>query len=361
MNFKKSVLCPLLYCLVFNQILFAAINSDKIGIYFWDGKTKIKAENNIAAGYLLLKRLGTHSIRITMSPRSNIDYRLGKECIEDFTLTRLAQRQDFNKFFSDPQFSTIMITAYDRATDVCLNNRSYLNPDLYNSLIIRQVQEEYRQFASYLGSNFPDKKFIIGHWEGDDAVYCASSYSHDYENCPQSVKNMVGLILWLNARNTGIKLAGVKNVYSAVEFNSVRILRDKNLPDLLNNVIPFVNADYFSYSAYESTGPLDLSNKRPDIKKFIEDVAEIKRILAKYNRNPDNLIIGELGFTHNGRKKIRNKLKITFDALDDSSVKHIFVWNLLDVGGNFALFYPDGKITPSGKYLKRLFQHTANN
>ena len=137
-------------------------------------------------------------------------------------------------------------------------------------------------------------------------------------------------------------------------------MRDKNLPDLLNNVIPFVNADYFSYSAYESTGPLDLSNKRPDIKKFIEDVAEIKRILAKYNRNPDNLIIGELGFTHNGRKKIRNKLKITFDALDDSSVKHIFVWNLLDVGGNFALFYPDGKITPSGKYLKRLFQHTAN-
>lgn len=359
MNIKNSIFAGLLMaltlCLLPIKVL--AISADKVGVYFWDGKTEM-GHDNMKAGYLLLKQLGTHSIRITMSPRSDVDYGLGENCIPNFSLVKLAQRSDFHSFFSDPQFSTIMITAYDGITDIC-SGQNYLDPKLYDATTIFRIKSEYRDLASYLGSNFPNKTFLIGHWEGDNAVYCGSSYDYNNRSCPQSAKNIEGLIRWLNARADGIKMSKSKNVWSVVEFNSVRNLQGRELPSVLNNVIPRVNADYFSYSAYESTSQFDFTDK--DVEKIAEDIALIRKILADRGRNPNNLIIGELGFSHGKRKETREKLEKALQTIPDSSVNRVFIWNLLDVGGPYGLFHPYGNETPAGNYVRKLFKRGKRN
>ena len=316
-----------------------------IGPYFWGGSISgVPASGIMAAGDAIAKGLDASVIRIYMGAKSDMDY-TGGSCIPNFTLTDLAKRSDFNAILSDPQFRTVVITAYDGVSFGDCWTKSYLDPAFYTPANIQKIENEYTDFADYL-KQF-NKSFIISNWEGDNDAYCGSigaAAVSDGASCPNAPQNLAGLAAWFAARHAGIKAAGAANVFDAIEFNSVGILKDKGLPSLLYDVIPSEAADYYSYSSYESI------NVSPD--RFSADVDAIRGLLPG-----GQLMIGEFGFKvgdFGNAAATALRLQETAQVIQDKSLPYGIVWNLLDNPVGFGLDNSAGTITPSGDVVKNL-------
>ena len=111
-----------------------------------------------------------------------------------------------------------------------------------------------------------------------------------------------GMIDWLNTRQQAIKDArrdhpavGVK-VYGYVEVNLVRKAIEGvngDFTTVTNNVLPFVEMDLVSYSAYDSLrGPLD--EMREFHRKALEHIAS--KALDSPDFGNQNVFVGEYGF-----------------------------------------------------------------
>ena len=318
--------------------------SSQIGVYFWDGVVN-NAAPFLQSGQSLLTDLGADTIRIAMSSLSDQNYHIGG-CISNFSLTGLASRQDFKSLLSNPQFKTIMITAYDGVSFPGCAIKNYLNPDFFTSANIALVKAEYDSFAKYLSVNFPTKTFIISHWEGDNDVFCGAAYGFvPNTGCTSYQKNLDGLKKWIEVRNEAISSSGAGNVFSAVEFNIVNNLHDRGLPSVLYDIAPTSNADFYSYSSYESINSYYIS----DIAKQLRyDVEKIKSIVGKPT---SRIIIGEYGFGHTDRNKNRQELETITNTISEMKIPYAFIWNLLDAGGTFGLYDSSGTRTQSGEYM----------
>lgn len=330
--------------------------ADNIGVYFWAGPLSNQEEGFFNTGKELVGDLGTSNIRIVMSPRSDIDYKISGNCISNFSLAGLAARADFKQILADPRFKTMMITAYDGVSWPGCGVKNYLNPSFYTPANTDKIQQEYSDFAGYLAANFPSKTFIVANWEGDNDIYCGGAYGATAAKCPGYLKALEGFTSWINARTAGIKASGASNVFSAVEFNIVRDLRSRGLPSVLYDVIPNVEADYFSYSSYESINPYYVT----DIKsRFKEDVGTIRDVLSSAGKNSDNLVIGEYGFNQGDREDTKNLLTLVNQAIAETNIKYAFVWELLDEAGPFGLYDPSANLTPAGKYFCEIWNGGA--
>lgn len=326
---------------------------DKVGVYFWAGSVT-GGENLVDSGKALLNDIGVSNVRILMSPRSDIDYGNG-DCIQNFSLKNLASRQDFQAILADPQFKTIMITAYDGVSFSDCSTKNYLDLSFYTPANTQKIEQEYANFARYLAS-FGDKTFIISNWEGDNDIYCGAAYGATAQSCPSSVQDMAGFKKWIDVRTAGIRSAGAGNISSAIEFNIVRNLKDRDLPSVLYDVIPTVDVDYFSYSSYESINTLYGGD---DGSQLRTDVGVIRSVLSSAGKNPGNLIIGEYGFDQGSREEIKNKLAIITQTISELGIKYAFVWNLLDAGGSFGLYNTTAVLTSAGEYFCDMFGGSA--
>ncbi|PJE50717.1 MAG: hypothetical protein COV29_03205 [Candidatus Yanofskybacteria bacterium CG10_big_fil_rev_8_21_14_0_10_36_16] len=336
-----------------NQAKAQTINN--VGAYFWAGNVKDLGGGFIKTGETLLEGLGSSIIRISMSPRFRIDYNLGGGCISNFSLETLAKGPDLNPILTNPSFSTIIITAYDGTSFSDCETKNYLYPDLYTPEITAAIEQEYKALAQYLGT-IKGKTFIILNWEGDNDIYCGTAYGATANSCPNYQKHIEGFTKWINARTKGIKSAGVGNVYSGVEFNIVRYLKNAGLPSILYDVIPNVAADYFSYSSYESINELYSGDNGT---KLLSDITTAKSAISAGGGNNSNFIIGEYGFETLGREDSKNKLETVTNLLHSRGVRYAIVWNLLDSGGGFGLYDSNAVLTPSGKYVCSLYQGSA--
>lgn len=328
--------------------------ADNLGVYFWAGSAGGSQSEIIQTGAGLLEDIGAANIRITMSARSDQDYK-GGGCIANFSLKNLAARADFNAIFSNPNFKTIMITAIDGVSFPDCFTKNYLNPNFYTAGNIQRIQQEYADFARYLGA-FSGKTFILSNWEGDNEIYCGAAYGATSASCPNYRQALESFKKWMSARATGIKASGAGNVFSAVEFNIVRDLKNRGLPSVLYDVIPVVDADYFSYSSYESINALYSGDDGGQLKA---DAATIRNVLSSAGKNPNNLIIGEYGFDQGNREEIKSKLTIVTQAISELGIKYAFVWNLLDAGGQFGLYDSTPALTPAGEYFCDIFEGSA--
>jgi hypothetical protein len=322
-----------------------AINpSTLIGPYFWAGSVNGVANSSIMAkGDTLADALGAKVIRIFMSPRSDTDYQ-GGSCIPNFTLANLAKRSDFNKILSDPQFTTVIITAYDGVSFGDCQTKSYLDQNFYTPANTQKIEQEYTDLANYL-KQF-NKTFIIDNWEGDNDAYCSEAYAVATGNatCPGAPNALAGLQKWFQARYVGIHASGAGNVFAAIEFNIVRALMNAHLPSVLYNVIPNVSADYYSYSSYES---INVSSTRFG--------ADIDTIRAATNNAP--LIIGEIGFKvgdFGDAAATAGRLGQMLGVVQEKNVPYAIVWNLLDSPPGMGIYDSSGNITASGQTVKNL-------
>jgi len=284
-----------------------------------------------------------------MSAKSDIDYGKGG-CISNFSLENLAKRSDFNSIISDPNFDTVMITAYDGVSFSDCYTKNYLNAD-FVSQNKSAIEQEYRDLANYL-KNFPSKKFIISNWEGDNDIYCGAAYGSSVAVCPDYSNSLAGFKEWIIAYSNGISSAGASNVYSAVEFNIVKYLKNNNLPSVLYNVIPNVNTNYFSYSSYESINPIITTNDNGNQLK--SDLTLIKNVISGAGKNSNNLIIGEFGFSSPNREVVKNSLETAIGIFKSNGLSNYYIWNLSDSGGLFGLYDSNSQITSAGTYVRSI-------
>lgn len=328
-------------CIPLASAQSAPVNYGTIGPYFWTGSVAGVANSSIMAeGLKLAKSLGASVIRIAMSARSDEDYE-GGSCIPNFTLTSLAERPDYKAILSDPQFSTVIITAYDGVTFGDCATKSYLDPNFYTAANTQKIEQEYTDFANYL-KQF-NKTFIISNWEGDNDAYCNDAYDATSSSCPGAASNLAGLQKWFQARYIGIHASGAGNVASAIEFNIVTSLKSKNLPSVLYDVIPNVSADDYLYSSYESI------NVSAD--QFSKDIDTIRTKIS------GPLIIGEVGFQvgdFGDATTTAERLQQMLAVAGSKGVSDSIIWNLLDNPPGFGLYDSSGNLTTSGVMVKDL-------
>ena len=318
--------------------------STVIGPYFWGGDLSGAAGTAVmAAAKNLAKDLGTGVIRIAMSAKSDMDY-AGGACIPNFTLAGLADRPDFKAILSDPQFKTVIITAYDGVSLHDCVTKSYLDPAFYTPANAEKIKQEYTDFANYL-KQFSGKTFIIGNWESDNDADCGSTYNvtGGSLSCPTISNSLAGLAAWFSLRHAGIHAAGASNVFDDIEFNSVNALHDKGLPSVLRDVIPQESSDYISYSSYESI------NVSPD--QLAQDIDTIRGIAPG-----KPLIIGEFGYKvgdFGNAAATAARLQQVVNVIQNKNIPYGIVWNLLDFPTGFGIYDTSGNITTSGGTVRR--------
>lgn len=116
---------------------------------------------------------------------------------------------------------------------------------LYDRLF-RFVEHLYNQFSQ------THKRFFIGHWEGDWVLN-----SPDHQNESATTERCQKMIKIENIRQLAVDEAKKKHpdstveVYNYVEINRVIDYIDRGLRRFIDGVLPYINPDFVSYSAYD--------------------------------------------------------------------------------------------------------------
>lgn len=333
-----------------NQITdanLAGIGSEftNIGVYYWGGLI----EGTSPAGMFTKSRemvsdLGLGTVRIALSAKSDMDYDLSNSCINSFTLAKLASRADFKAVLADPNFSTVIITAYDGASFPDCQTHHYLNPAFFTTANTSRIENEYTDLANFL-KQF-DKTFIINTWESDNELYCGYAYGATPGSCPGIEEKIEAYTQWVRARTDGIRAAGAGNVFSAMEFANVHSLEDQGMPSSLNNIVPAVDVDYYSYSSYES---INVSTERT-----ADDIDYIRGKLSSYGKDPGSLFLGEIGFDalSFGQEASAERLYGVLNVAREKNIPYAIVWNLIDNPG-FGVYDSRGELTGYGQAITR--------
>ena len=169
----------------------------------------------------------------------------------------------------------------------------------------RTEYQEVYDLACYLLKTFSGsgKKFYFGHWEGD---WTMMDQPYDSKR-DASPKNIQGMIDTLNIRQKAIEDAKKDTshdkveIYQYTEMNLARKAIAGGVT-IANNVLPKVNVDYVSYSAYDSIDPyydksLLLRKRISKMSKHIKESLDyIESKLPKKDIPGKRVFIGEYGF-----------------------------------------------------------------
>ena len=340
----------------------------EIGLYHWGGVYP----HSVSEGVERIAQLGGTLARITVSARAAVDYQTTDACPADFSLLAALQSPDLIRALSNPGISTFIFTLYDDLTFGC-DTPLYFNPSFYSPENSAALVQEYADLTLFLIRNYPDKRFILDNWEGDNAVFCGAAYTYATDprararcdaNYPASfgvaspADGLRGLRLWLDARAAGVKegsrLAAAEGlsggpVQVAAEMNIVRALHDHGLPSVLYDVLPGLAVDYVSYSAYESIGGPD-----PGAQLRV-DLDTIRAVSGL------PVIIGEFGFPRAARPDAVALDDAVVKAAAASGVDYMIAWNLFDQSPteDYGVFDLDGQPTPFAPYFFQLFHSVA--
>jgi hypothetical protein len=334
------------------KVLGDSTTAGQIGVYYWGGQINgISPGQNLTEGLKLSKNLNVKTIRITLAANSDITYYNG-DCISNFSLAQLAARDDFKSILADPQFTTVIITAYDGVSFSDCYTKNYLDPAFFTETNTAKIQKEYTDLANYL-KQF-NKTFIVSNWEADNDIYCVYAYYATPGSCSGINDKMTAYTEWMQARIAGIKAADAKNVKSALEFCNIHSLENQGMPSVLNNIVPAINPDYFSYSSYES---INISAEQT-----ANDIDVIRGKLTADGKDPNSLFIGEAGFDALGWNQdgAKNQLSAIINVFLQKNIPYIIVWNLIDNPG-FGVYNATGTLTGYGRAITDLTQGVNYN
>jgi hypothetical protein len=225
-------------------------------------------------------------------------------------LTTVADHMYFRQVFSMP-FSTFILVV-DAPDHVWFGNGMW------------EEEEDAEERAMYALARFlmeryagSGKTFILQNWEADWLLRLGVSDSD--EPSPMAVE---GMIRWLNARQRGVERArrelahldGV-TLKHAVEVNHV--WRAKHEPwraSVTNDVLPSVQADMYSYSAWEASSDVMLR--------------EMLTYLDERTAGEGNIYVGEYGAPENGGSDHLKRIAALTNAALDWGAVYVVYWQL---------------------------------
>lgn len=324
---------------------------DRVGVYHWgpDAATWPGTPDKLSWGANAVAALGSRTIRVALSTRDDYGVNNGAA-----TLSAIARRPAYASLFGDPRFSTYLLTAYSSGD---LNNNW---SDGYPQAAQDAERGEVSALATYLMTTYAHKNFIILNWEGDNALSAFPSSDTTAWN---------GYVNWVKARVQAVAdaraaaPASTSRVYSGLEFNAIRRL-DTGAPcDTAGNkcvisyVAPRVDADYYSYSSWQSLGT-DGTRLTDDLTTAYDFVASTRPSVTHAN-----FLIGEFGAARDisGECGAAARARAAILALESWGASYGIFWQAFDndpasgIYDGFGLYRRDRSISLSGDTLKNLY------
>ena len=168
------------------------------------------------------------------------------------SLVQLARDEPSHRHVFDMPFANFIFWTHT----FCNNGKGW-----HNGFSKEAQDAEYREvydLAAHLLKTYSGtgKTFYLGHWEGDGMMRGTVDKANDAKVTPTAVQ---GMIDWLNVRQRAVDDARRETphhdvqVWNYTEVNHVVIARDEGRPAVVNKVLPFVNVDFVSYSAYDTS------------------------------------------------------------------------------------------------------------
>ena len=168
----------------------------------------------------------------------------------------------------------------------------YKNPKLNDCINHEVVKKEMEYIVNHIYSKYGNtsKSFFIGHWEGD---WLLNPPINQYNSCEKIKADR--FIEYLNIRQDVLDEIKKKNtdksvkIFHYTELNRTIDYLDNSLDRFVNMVLPYVNTDFVSYSAYDIQ---NLSEERiHEVLSFMESKMQKKEIEGY----PKRIFIGEFG------------------------------------------------------------------
>lgn len=191
-----------------------------------------------------------------------------------------------------PYFRSLFSRAFD--TFILISFRPGKTPDYWRTSFNREDEDAeeacFAALARTLLESHADetKTFVIQNWEGDWAV----RGSFDPQSTPTEAA-FRSMIRWLSARQRGIARGRAEarpsrsQVFHACEVNLVAMTMERETPSVTTHVLPNVNVDLVSYSAWDTRESPERFGRAIDF------------IAARKRSNPSSLgcgiYIGEFG------------------------------------------------------------------
>lgn len=232
----------------------------RLGATHVNGQYHLTDEPFIIEGAKKLQELGYGILKLWFNKadgdahgyKYNSDWKLTKS----MSLKELAQHPYYREVFDMP-------------FDVFVLNISYgygKGSTEDQTAMLERVEQEFYELTEYFLSEYRDRDvtFILSNWEGDWMMRGGTSKVSRWRedgvsaDAPIRIKNMID---WASARQQGVSRArdefgeSEARVFNALEVNKVYDGILRGIPTLTDDVLPHVQLDMVSWSAYDGKGP----------------------------------------------------------------------------------------------------------
>ncbi len=373
----------------------AMIPSDlkrRLGTTHAGGRYNFTKEPFLIEGAKKVKELGYGTIKLWFNV-----FNIGTNSYPYNSKWDLPQGATMKDLASHPYFKKVFSMGF---TTISLVNTRYFpkhGADVSAELLDKAEQEIY-DLTKYLLKTYADRDitFIIQNWEGDwllrggtgpEAKWHINGVPEDYL---QRVNNMCK---WLGARQRGVdraraEAAGGKSrcrVLHAIEANRV-MDGMKGIPSIASHVLPRVEADLVSWSAYDG---IPWNAKRATAADGLRMYKGIDYLRANlrptaYMGGKKVVMIGEIGYAENVDKRTPESIAAMWDVLMAvyfaQDIPLIFYWELYcnetkvdeavkksypiktaDELRGFWLIRPDGSKGHAQKYFETLLKSSGKH
>jgi hypothetical protein len=336
---------------------------DKLGATHAVGRYYGTTDDFLNEGADKLLTIGTHIIKILFDSSMQNAYPWNSVWPQAATPLQRAQLPYVAELFEKP-FTTYILMVTEPVAD------------WHNGMTPEQQAQEQQSFYEltrfllhkYSGTG---KTFVLQHWEGDWLIR-----GHTNPSVPPTSQAIAGMIQWLNARQAGVNQArnefgfpGVR-VFNAAEINLVVSSMDLGYVNMVTEVLPYVNVDLVSYSAWDATvGFIGQPQKLHDALDYIASHANNSQYFGD-----KNIYIGEFGLPENeySQQNVATLVNDTINTAFDWGCQYVMFWQLYcnelvnpntpvpvtnnnDVRG-FWLIRPDGTFSWAYTYLRSFLQ-----
>lgn len=292
---------------------------------------------------------------------------------ETADLIDLGKTEYFQKVWEMP-FQTILLTT------TTPSEKGWRKPDLPDEYYAK-ISQDYHELAAFFYQKFSDRKvtIIFQNWEGDWMLRgIGKSWNPPpaewRERCEQMRK-------WIAARQAGVNQARARFgssskcvVANAVEVNRVADAW-KGIPTVTRDVLPGVEVDLVSYSAYDGIN----SGDPLLFWKCLDEIRSHIRTGPLFG--PGAIIVGEYGIPENvAKNRIRERCDEMLGVMLAQKVLFAAHWELYcnefadssklgiaptapvtDPGlmRGYWLVKPDGSLSESGAYFHEMWSRSA--
>lgn len=341
----------------------------RVGATHVGGKYHLTNKPFLIEGAERLLALGTRLGKFWFNPAGiATSYPFNSQWGEYRTLLDLAKSAYFAEVFSMP-FETIFLEASAPSEEGWQKEQP--------GSFYEAVTSEYYDVAAHFYRQFRARPLtiVLQHWEGDWLLRGPNKkWSPPSADWEQRAERMAR---WLEARQAGVSRAreelgagSVCRVAHATEVNRVMDMH-KGLPTVTDKVLPKVELDLVSYSAYD--GMRDANT----LYNCIQKIREHARTGPMFGMGA--VCVGEIGIPENEQA---GRLAARWDELMGAALAadalYVIHWELYcnepnpkvqpppappiksgsDARG-FWLVRPDGTLSESGKYFSALWQRAA--